>query len=108
LAQYESDLESGIGLMKGQLLEPDQTAAIGENLVAAAAALGAISSDGDPLFDPSERAEKISAPTGPWRRITSGESPISMTRCTCGPSWERPLRRPWNGPYPARPTGFPP
>jgi hypothetical protein len=59
LAQYESDLESGIGLMKGQLLEPDQTAAIGENLVAAAAALGATSTDGDPLFDPAERAEKL-------------------------------------------------
>jgi hypothetical protein len=59
LGEFLSKRDAGFGLMKGQLLEPDQTAAIGENFAGAIAALGATSADGMQLFTEEEIAEHV-------------------------------------------------
>ena len=59
LGEFLSKRDAGFGLMKGQLLEPDQTAAIGENFAGAVAALGATSADGTQLFTKEEIAKHV-------------------------------------------------
>jgi hypothetical protein len=60
LQEYRDRLDAGMGLMRGQLLEPDQALAVRENLITAAATLGATAADGTQLFSPDERAAYVS------------------------------------------------
>jgi hypothetical protein len=59
LGEFLNKKEAGFGLMNGQLLEPDQSAAIGENFAGAVAALGATAADGTPLFSEDETAAHV-------------------------------------------------